>query len=225
MNVADSMKNVLKHKGHIFTDHWKEDLSFIMKDISDDLSRMIASGRHSIRNIKGCRPKVSFTDLKASLRDGLLIFRILPHRVMDGFIYFKEDFLEELEQLNDQKQKTIFSMKVLGALTSFTLAALYNVKMGNVDVHFNGVKGTTAFSRFIVAEIIFKVSRLLLLRFFNEVEKDLKSEEDLKNIRYFKELLSSRENSDEDHIVSTDHAIEIVENLKKFIMTGKRGFE
>ena len=225
MNIAESMKNVLKHKGHIFTDRWKEDISFIMKEVSDDVLRLVASGRHSLKNLKGHRSKLTFKDVKNSLTESWLIIKILPRRISDGFLYFKDDLLDELERLPDQKQKTIFSMKVFGALTSFTLGAVYNVKMGKVDVHFKGIKGTSAFSRFIIAEIVFKVTRILLLRFLDEVEKDLSSEEDIKNIRYFKDILVSREISDEDHFVSTDHAIEIVENLKKFIMTGKRESE
>lgn len=217
------MKNVLKHKGHLFTDYWKEDVALILKEVSDDLGRLMKSGRRSVKNLRHQRFNLSFKEVMNSATDGLVILKILPGRISDGFLNFKEDLLIELEELPDQKQKAIFSMKVIGALSSFTLSTVYNVKKGKLDFNFTGMKQANAFSRFIVGEIVFKLTRLLLLRFLNEVEKDLSLQDDLKHIRYFKELLASREAGDDDvNDLPHDPAIEIVENLKKYIMTGKR---
>jgi hypothetical protein len=223
MNVADSMKNVLKHKSHLLTEHLKEDITLIMKEVSDDMSRMLEASKTSVKHLKKQKIKITFQEVKDAASDGLVILKILPHRISEGFHYFKEDLISELDSFPDQKEKTLFSIKVIGALTSFTLGTVYNVKKGNLNFSINGLKKVNTFTQFVFAEIVFKITRLLLLRFLNEVEKGVSESEDVSNITYFKELLSNK--SDEDHAESGDPAIEIVENLKKYIMTGKRGIE
>jgi hypothetical protein len=225
MNIADSMKNVLKHKTHIFTENWKDDLSLILKEVGDDMSDLVKSGKASFKNLKGQHIKTTFRDVKDSASDTLVIFKVLPKRIKVGFHFFKEDFLEELERRKEHKEKTIFSMKVIGTLTTFTVGTVYNVRKGNMDFRINGLRRVNTFSRFLIGELVFKITRVLLLRFLNEVEKGVSEGEDVTNIRYFKGLLISRDNDEEDHIEPGDPAIEIVENLKKYIMTGKRGIE
>jgi hypothetical protein len=222
MHIADSMKNVLKNKSHIFTDYWKEDVASILKEVADEVSYLITSGKNSVHHFKNQEIKASVKEILNSAADGLLILKILPGRIFNGFTYFKEDLLEELERQADQKQKAVFSIKVIGALTTFTASTVYNVRKGKLDVSFKGMKQTNAFTRFVVGEIIFKLTRLLLLRFLSEVEKDLTSREDLQSLHYFRNLLAERNQLND---LDQDPAIEIVENLKKYIMTGKRGIE
>lgn len=218
MNIADSMKDVLKNKTHIFTDNWKEDLSLILKEVGEDMSQIM-------RHVKKQKIKVTIHEVADAASDTILILKILPKRIKEGFHYFKEDLLEELEAKTTQKEKTLFSMKVIGALTTFTIGTVYSVRKGHIDFRISGLRRVNTFSRFLVGEIIFKITRLLLLRFLSEVETGVSKKEDATNIRYFKELLISREKDEQGHTQHSDPAIEIVENLKKYIMTGKRGIE
>lgn len=221
MNIADSMKNVLKNKTHIFTENWKDDLSMILREVSDDMTDMLKSGKSSMKTMKN----LTFQEVADATADGFLILKVLPKRIKEGFHFFKEDLLEELESKPTQKEKTVFSVKVIGTLTTFTVGTVYGVRRGHLDVRITGLKRVNVFTRFLVGELVFKITRLLLLRFLAEMEKDVTKPEDATNIRYFKELLEGRNKDEEDHIAPGDPAIEIVENLKKYIMTGKRGIE
>lgn len=228
MNIADSMKNVLRTKSQIiFNDIWRDDLKNILMDISDDISHMIKSGASSFKNLKRNKFRFNFKEMVDSGTDALLIFKVLPGRVKDGFMHFKDDLQHELEKLEDSKHKTFFCLKVFGALSSFTIGTIYGFKRGTADFTIKGLKRKNAFTQFIVAEIVFKISQLFIQRFLDEVEKEVNDPDELKNLRYFKELISSRsklenhKNSEPDELPG-DPAIIIVENLKTYIMTGKR---
>jgi hypothetical protein len=188
---------------------------------------MAKSGSNSFHKLKENGVKVTAKDIWESGTDTLVLFKVLPARVKLGFAYFKDDLIYELDHLPDQKQKTIFSLKVIGALSSFTLGIIYNVNKGKTDFSMKGLKRRTGVTQFIAAEIIFKISQLFVYRFLNELEKEVTVPEDLKNIRYFKDLVSSRaqmDTSSEYHepLIEGDPAITIVENLKHFISTGNR---
>lgn len=227
MNLADSMKKILKNSSqNIFTDFWKDDLKTILKDIGRDVAHMAKSSAGSIRDIKKNGIKITAKEMMDSASDTLLIFKILPGRIRDGFAQFKEALVQELENQPDQKQKKIFSLKVIGALTSFTLGTIYNIKRGKTDFAFKGLRRRNAITQFIVAELVFKLSQLFIHRFLSELEKEVSDPEDLKNVRYFKDLISDRSKAEQEPgrevPVEADRAIEIVEALKHFIMTGKK---
>jgi hypothetical protein len=227
MNLADSMKKVLKNNSqNIFTDFWKEDLKTILKDIGRDVAQMAKSGAGTFRGIKTNGIKITAKEMLESASDTLLIFKILPKRVYQGFADFKEALVQELDSQPDQKQKTIFSLKVIGALTSFTLGAVYSIRRGKTEFFFSGLKRRNVMTQFIVAEVVFKLSQVFILRFLTELEKEVTNPEDLKSIRYFKDLISARSMVEAvqngEAFVEADKAIEIVENLKRFIMTGKK---
>lgn len=228
MNLADSMKKILKSKGNnIFSDFWKDDLKMILKDVGQDFAHMAKSGANSYHDVKKNGIKITAKEMYDSATDTLLIFKVLPRRVSEGFSHFKEDLVYELDTQPDQKRKTVFSLKVIGALTSFTLATIYNIKRGKTDFSFTGLKRRNAITQFIVAELVFKMSQVFISRFLTELEKEVSDPEDLKNVRYFKDLISDRSKADEGLIknevpIEHDRAIEIVEALKRFIMTGKR---
>lgn len=225
MNIADSIKHVLKNKSHVFSKGWKEEISQILKEISDDVNDMVRSGGHTFKEVKGRRLKISLQDAMDSASDAFIVAKVLPKRIQEGFHFFKQDLFTELEDLYDPKKKAIFSLKVLGALTSFSVSTIYNVKKGNLDLHLNGVKKINSFSRFLIGEVLLKVIRIMLIKFLNELQQTVTHQEDEAHIRYFRELLISRDKPDESHMEETDPAIEIVENLKKYIMTGQRGIE
>lgn len=228
MNLADSLRSVLKNKSHhIFTDLWKEDVANILRDIGSDIAQVAKSGAKSFKDIKNHGIKLNLKETLESGADALLILKVLPGRVKDGFHFFREDLADEIEKLTDGKQKKIFVLKVFGALTSFTVGSIYSVKKSAGEFSLKGLRRKNAFTQFIIAEIIFKLSQLFIHKFLNEVEKLVTDEEDLKNVRYFKELISDRaqmeasaENMED--LEPSDPAIRIVENLRNYVMTGKR---
>jgi hypothetical protein len=228
MNLADSLKSVLKNKSHhIFNDMWKEDVAHIIRDIGDDIAHMAKSGAKSFKHLKNHGLKINVKEMLESGADALLILKVLPGRVKDGFHFFREDLADELEQQTDSKHKKIFALKVFGALTSFTVGSIYSVKKSAGDFSIKGLKRKNAFTQFIIAEIIFKISQLFIHKFLTEAEKLITDEEDLKNVRYFKELISDRSQMEAnaekmEEFEASDPAIRIVENLRNYIMTGKR---
>jgi hypothetical protein len=228
MNLADSVKKVLKSRSqNIFTDFWKVDLQTNAKDLGGDIARLGRSGKQSFKHLKNVGLKVNIKELVDAGADTLLIFKVLPKRVKSGFLHFKDEFVLELEHLPDQKQKTIFCLKVIGALTSFTLGAIYSVKKGKNDFALAGLKRRNAFTQFLVAELVFKISQIFIYRFLVELEKEITDPKDLKNVRFFKDLIFQRSQQQaevEGEIAAPmigDRAIEMVEDLKRFIMTGK----
>jgi len=227
MNLADSVKKVLKTRSHhIFQDFWRDDLKGILQDIVSDVARFGRSGVSTLSGIKKTGLKINLKETLDSSADALLIFKVLPSRIKEGFRKFKDEFIQELEQLPDQKQKTIFCIKIIGALTSFTIGAFYNIKKGKADFALSGLRRRNAFTRFIVAELIFKISQVFIYRFLSEVERELSSSDDLKNVRYFKKLISSgapMESVKVDGLEidkAGDQSFILIENLKRFIMTG-----
>jgi len=188
---------------------------------------MLKSGVSSVKNIKHHGFKFNFKETLESGADALLILKVLPERIREGFKHFNYDFHDELEKIPDPKLKKIFVLKVFGALTSFTIGSIYSVKKSATEFSMKGLRRRNAFTQFIIAEIIFKLSQMFFHKFLNEVEKLVTDEEDLKNVRYFKDLVSDRsqmqENAEEmQDIEDTDPAILVVQNLKSYIMTGKR---
>lgn len=224
MNLADSLKSVIKNKSHhIFTDLWKEDAVRIVREIGDDLAHMAKS----VRSLKRRDFKFNVKELIESGADALLILKVLPGRVSEAFKYFQYDLHDEFEKIEDPKQKKILGLKIFGALTSFTIGSIYTVRKSAADFSLKGLRRRNAFTQFIIAEVIFKLSQMFIHKFLHEVEKLVTDEEDLKNIRYFKELVSDREQMEAnaenfEEMESSDPAIRIVDNLKYFIMTGKR---
>lgn len=228
MNLADSLKSVLKNKSHhIFSDMWKEDVTRIVRDIGTDIAQLAKSGAGSLRHIKQHGLKFNFKESLESGADALLILKVLPERIREAFKFFNYDFHDELEKIHDPKLKKIFVLKVFGALTSFTIGSIYTVRKSATEFSMKGLRRRNAFTQFIIAEVIFKLSQLFIHKFLHEVEKLVTDDEDLKNIRYFKELVTDRSQMQENaekmqNLEETDSAILVVQNLKNYIMTGKR---
>lgn len=231
MNLADSVKYVLKRKSHnIFSDFWKDDLKNFFRQSHSDATHLFKSGIGQIKYVKESGINLSFKDIVESGMDVMTIFKVTPRRVKDGYLQFKDDFMHELDKQPDQKQKTIFILKVFGALSSFVVGTFYSMKKGKTDFKIPGLKAQNAFTQFLLTEIVFKLSQVFITRFLSEVERQMTNPEELSNIRYFKALVSDRTQvlAKEGEIPQfhepDDRAIEIVEDLKNYIMTGKRQF-
>ena len=224
MKIAEAIKTVLKDKTHLFTDYWKEDVLFIVNELKDDLHDMVKSGKNSWHKIRKEGLHLNLRETLDSVADSLLIFKLLPGRIKEGVYYFKDDFLFELDGQEDPKKKTLFSLKVIGALSTYSVTTIYQIKKGKSDFQLPGLRRKNALTNFIVAELLLRLSRLFIQRFLTELERTVTEEEDLKHIRYFRQLLSDREATPDEDIVyeDNDRAIEIVDALKHFILTGSR---
>jgi hypothetical protein len=188
------------------------------------MKRIVRSSSNSIKLIKARKFKIKLKESFDSTADTILILRVFPLRVKQGMRYFKDDFLTQLDSQQDQKHKTLFGIKVIGALTSFAISTFYQIKRGTNDLALPGLKHKNNLTHFIVAELAFKLTNLLVKRFLQELEQHLTNEEDLRHISYFRQLLVSKEDIElsDDSQVTEDPAIEIVEAFQYFIMTGKR---
>lgn len=223
MNIAESVKYVLKNKSqNLFTDFWKDDFKNIFLELGQEVKDFYHSSKSSIKNLKKDGVKVSFRDFYEGSVDALSIFKVLPKRMKDGFSQFKEDFITSLEELPDPKQKTIFCVKVFAALSSFALGSFYSIKRGRTDFSLPGLKKRNAFTQLLVAELVFKVTQLFIQRFLSEIEKEVTEPEDLKNIKYFKDLIADKSKYEEVINEESDKSMAIVEDLKNYIMHGER---
>lgn len=225
MNLADSVKYIIKNKSsHVVKELWKEDLKTIILDVANDLTYFMRRAPTSLKSFKKHKHKINAKELLESTADSLLIIKVLPGRIKRGFSFFKEDFLIEMEKLPDQKHKTIFVLKVFGAISGFAIGTFYNLNIGKTDFALVGLRRRNAFTRFLVAELIFKISRRMMQRFLNELEQVVSEKDDMDHVRYFKELLADRTKAMElikgNPIEPGDRAIEIVESLKTYIMKG-----
>lgn len=228
MNIADSLKHILKNRGHVFSNFWKEDLKKILMEVNTEVKDLFADGKSTFHSVRKEGIKLNAQEVLNAGTDVFLIMKVLPSRIKEGFQLFKDELSSELENLPDQKQKTIFTLKVIGALTRFTLSTVYSVKRGTSDFRIKGIRKTNAFTRFLIAEIVFRVAHSLVQKLLDELAEHVTDPEELKHIHYFQELLSERgkkDGPDQEDSLPHDRAIEIVENLKKYIMTGKTDFE
>ena len=227
MNLSESMKHVLKNKTQsLFSDFWKEDLRLIISDLKADLSHFNKSGLSRIKSLKNFDLKTASTEVKNSAVDTLEIFKVMPRRMKEAFSHFREEVLLEMENLSDAKERAVFGLKILGALGTSALGFFYGMKRASSGARFKGLRLRSAFTQYVISEFVFKVTQLFILRFLKEVEAELSEEGDVKRIRFFKEILSRQDRwdagdlPDETQLEPGDRALEIVENLKNYIITG-----
>ena len=221
MNLSESIRHVLKNESsNVFKNLWKEDVKTVLVSVKDDFQGFYSSGNSFFQNVKNEGIKSSFEDAKGTVKESLHMLRVLPVRIRKGFKFFKEDFAAELDALEDSKEKTVFSLKVIGALTSYTLTGLYGVRKAKSDLKMPGFSPKKSFTKFLMAELIFKITQLFMLRFLEEVEKNDLDQDDLKKISYFKHLMLNPEASSNQE--GQDEAIEIVDKLKYYILSGER---
>ncbi len=203
------MLHVFKNKSHdIFAGYFKNDINLILKDIGHDVFVFIKTSPDKIKN----RPTVK--EVRLAIKETLITIKIIPKRVTEGFRIFREDFLNELEKIADQKHKTIFCIKVIGALSTFVLGNLAGLRGQDRRL------SPTSLVKFVQTLVVFRLTQILLLRIINEVQSSLKNEDDLKNLNYFRSLLTDSKDL-KTPLSHEDEAILIVEKLKKYILTGE----
>lgn len=227
MNLSDSMKHVLKNKTQsLFSDFWKEDLKLIITDLKDDLVHFNKTGLSRIKSLKNFKFKDVAREVRESAVDTFEIFKVMPRRMKEAFALFREEVLSEMESLPDGKERAIFGLKILGALGTSALGFFYGMKRASTGASFKGLRLRSAFAQYLISEFVFKVTQLFILRFLKEVEAELSEDGDVKKIRFFKELLSHQDNweakdlPDDSQLEPGDRALEIVESLKNYIITG-----
>jgi len=222
MNLSDSMKFVLKNKGpNLLADFWHQDIKGILKDFKRDLFKVLAQAPRDKSSFKA-----GLYELKDMAKDAMVVVGELPSRVKLGFSIFRDEVLEELDKIEDPKKKTIFCLRIAGALTSFAVTAIYGVKTAKKEIKISGLANRKAFTQFIVAELALRMSHFFVLRFLREVEKQMDNPEELKKIRFFKKMLSSKPTGNELNDLpeenDSDPAFRIVNNLNNYILTGKK---
>jgi hypothetical protein len=231
MNLAESIKYVLKTRGQeLFTSFWREDVLLVLAEFKRDFVDTVKHGRERFQQLRQQGLRQTWQEVRDSAADTVMILSVIPRRMQEGFTQFRDDFLLELEQQTDQKQKTVFSLKVIAALSGFALSAFYGKKQAKPGApSITGLKARNAFTQYLVSELILKISRVFILRFLDEVETQLTDDEDLKNLRFFKGLLSDRqlgkataELAEEQMPTAGDRALILVESLKNYILTGKK---
>ena len=210
MTITDSVKEVFKHRSlSIMKELFTVDVKLVFTDLLQEALLLFQSARNLT---------FSPSDIKESLIQGYEILKILPGRIHQGLQFFRDDFLQELEGKKDQSEKTEFCLKVFGALTSYTLEILVSIKSGKSDVQLRGFR-TNAFTRFLAMELILRMTRLFLRRLLWEIEANLSEMEDREKIKYFHELLSGDQTF---HDLPKDPAINVVQKLRFYILTGVR---
>ncbi len=221
------MKHVLKNKTQsLFSDFWKEDLRLIVSDLKNDLLHFNKTGLSRLKSLKNFNLKSSAREVRESAVDTFEIFKIMPKRMREAFSLFREEVLSEMEGLPDGKERAIFGLKILGALGTSALGFFYGMKRASNGARFKGLRLRSAFAQYVISEFVFKVTQLFILRFLKEVEAELSEEGDVKRIRFFKDLLSREDRweagdlPDDSQLEPGDRALEIVESLKNYIITG-----
>lgn len=211
MNLAESMKFVLKNKTQ----------NIVSSMVKDDLKNLLKNSA----NIKKFSLKDSFTEVKGSLQTTMLLVRAIPQRINEGFRIFSNELMQELDKLPDQKQRTKFCMKVLAGLSKFALSSAYDMGFGDAKLLGLG-KSKVVYSRMIASKVLFKAIQSFIIKFIEELEKEVTNHEELKNLRSFKEIVLDDNGNAIDKffdgvIDPEDRAFIIVENFKKYILTGE----
>lgn len=211
------MKFVLKNsRQSLFKDFIFQDVKTIFNHLKSDFRKLLKerSGTPSLSSIKDSTIETAH------------VLKAIPGRMKKGFQFFKEDFIEELDQLEDPKDKAIFCMKVIGALTSFAVEIVYDLRRSAHMIYIPGATKKTAISEFFFTELVVQLSRLFVLRLIGEIEKHISGEDDLSNLKYFKHMLLVRpenENIEEWKTNDSEYgSFQLVENLRNYILTGKR---
>ena len=216
MNLADSMKHVLKNKSQkIITLIIKEDLKNIsfLKNI-----KKYNSQDFSLKN--------SIIEIKDSIQGTILVFRVLPTRLKLGLSFFSQDLLFELDKLPDQKKKTIFSLKVLAGISRFALSSAYDLGVGESKLVRIG-KSRNLITNIIITKVLFKTMKAFILRLTAEMEKEITDVNELQMLQDFVNMVQDDSLNAIDKLFvgmteSGDQAFTIVERFKKYILTGQR---
>lgn len=223
MKLVDSVKELLlKNSAGLFRDLWREDLGKIFTEVKHDLKELSKTGVEGLSSWRRGGYQFNVRESLADSAETLLVLKLLPNRLQKGFGHFKDDFRREFDALSDQKEKTIFVFKVVGALTAFTVGPLYGLRKDALGFSFPGIRLKNAFTRLLVAELVFRISRLFILRFLDQLLEQMSDEEEVKHLKYFQGILRDSKPGSEMEFEQNDSAVAIVDALKSFILTGVR---
>lgn len=223
MNLAESMKHVLKNKGQsLFSSLVKEDFKNVLKDFAGDIVAL----KPQKTSVKKFSLKRSLKTLKHSVQGKAILFREIPRRLNDGFRIFQQELMDELDKLPDQKQKTMFCMRVLAGLSKFALSSVYDVGIGETRLLGLG-KAKKALTHAVASRLLYKTIQAFIIRFIQEVEKEITDVDELKNLQTFKEAILDDSGNAIDKIFDgvtdpNDRAFVILDNFKQYILTGER---
>jgi hypothetical protein len=223
MNLSESVKFVLKNKAqNIFQLMVKEDLKKSIKEIPANVA---AFTRYSNRAIRRFSVKESLSEVKSSVYGTALLIKVIPQRTNEGMKFFFQDFNRELDQLSDPKERTVFCMKVLAGLSKFALSTAYDVGLGDIKLLGFG-RSKVAYSRAIVAKLIFKTLQSFIVRFIDEVEKEIENQDDLNQLETLKKIVLDDSGNAIDKFFDgitdpDDRAFKLVDNLRSYIVTGE----
>ncbi len=218
------MKKVIRQKSQgIVSAFLKED---IKKIVASTITDLVVAAKKSEISLKKFSLKDSALDLKNQVQDTALLIKILPQRFNDAFQLFAQGFLREFEKIPDNKERTVFCMKVLAALSKNAFSTAYSVGTSDATRLLSFGKSKKGLSQLVMSRLLYKSTQTFLVRFLEEMEKDITDPEELKNIELFKEvILDDKGNAIDkffDGVVDpTDPAYALVENFRNYIFTGE----
>lgn len=223
MKISESMKFVLKTKSQsIFSSLVKEDFKEIIKGFAGD----IVSFRPKKEAIRNFSFKDSFIEIKSSVQGTAILFKEIPRRLNEGFRIFQQELMDELDKLTDQKQKTMFCMRVLAGLSKFALSSAYDVGLG--DRKILGFKGNykKVMTHAVASKLMYKTIQAFIIRFIQEVEKEISDPEELKSLQSFKDVILDDSGNAIDKFFDgvtdpNDRAFIIIDNFKNYVRTGE----
>ena len=223
MNISESMKHVLKTKSQsIFSSLVKEDFKVIIKGFAGDLISL----KPQKKNFKKFNFKESMLGIKDSVQGTAIVLKEIPRRLNEGFRIFQQELMDELDKLPDQKQKTMFCMRVLAGLSKFALSSAYDVGLGDRKLLGFGGSYKKAMTQAMASKLMFKTIQAFIIRFIQEVEKEITDPEELKSIQGFKETIMDDSGNAIDMVFEgvtdpNDRAFIIIDNFKHYVLTGE----
>ena len=222
MNLADSMKHVLKNKSqNIFGLIIKEDFTRIVKDFAVGVLDINNRSKNAYKKFS---LKESFVNGKDSIQSSILLVKAIPQRVSDGFKIFGNELITEMDKFSDPKQKTVFCMKVLAGLSKFAFSSAYDVGIGDGKILRLG-KNKNIIPSIVISKLMFKTIQSFLVRLIEEMEKEISDSGELKNLQNYKNIILDDSANAIDKFFQgvtdpNDRAFIIVDNFKKYILTG-----
>lgn len=221
MKISHAMKKVFRHQGQdIISDFIKQDGK---KIISDAIADLVVLGKKTTTPRAFSLKRVS--DFKRTLEDTALLLKVIPNRLRDGFTHFMNEFLKEMSQLPDQKARTVYSMKVIAALSKMAFASAYDLGTGP-RLLIMGKNVRSAYTGLVLSKILYRSVQAFLVRFIQEVEKDTTDPQELANLEIFKKIILDDEGNAIDKFFSgivdpQDRAFSLVEKFRNYIFTGE----
>jgi hypothetical protein len=167
-----------------------------------------------------------FKTYQATLQDTALLLKLLPQRLRAGFLIFISDFLLEMEQMPDKKERLVYSMKVLAALSKLAFSSAYDLGLIGPPKLLGFGKVTRAPARIILSKVLYRSIQEFLIRFIEQLEKEELDATELKNLQTFKKIILDDAGNAIDKFFSgiidpQDRAFNSVERFKNFIFTGE----